>query len=55
VDKFQKEKKNGEKMSPLSGSFGLVPIAGHTKTMDKLRMSPSGVVSSRSIIFFIQE
>jgi len=33
VDKFQKEKKNGEKMSPLFGSFGLVPVAGHTKTI----------------------
>jgi hypothetical protein len=33
VDRFQKEKKNEEKMSPLFGSFGLVPVVGHTKTI----------------------
>jgi hypothetical protein len=31
--KKKKKKTNGEKMSPLFGSFGLVPIAGHTKTI----------------------
>ncbi len=29
----KKKKTNGEKMSPLFGSFGLAPVAGHTKTI----------------------